>query len=584
MMTRRSSSAGFTLLELLLSIGLLSMLLAGMYQLMDSWLQRAANRVAAADMMRVQNAAQDYVLANFEPLKAEPDGVFVEMDIEDLKEGNYLPTGYQPRNNFRQRIRVFRRNIEVDRLNPDGTVSLNEDGSNARITTIEVLTASDNMPGSVIRIANKRLLDTAQAGGPKMGVISNAVLPGTTFSGLVTSVFNEWYVPLTAINSAGYNATPDSLGGYLAVYGLVNAEKTDVNDKWLYRVTIDNRPELNRMATDLHMNSNRMENVGSFVADRVNVTGDVTFRGKSQGTTNETSQAMTVEQALRIDGAGESRINMRSTDDTVCDFVDAGGGNRTVSGGCAVGNVAGGELQVVSGPTNAIMTIGTMTADVDQVTDSHGISTFENVNGQDMNVSTTLLAPTTIVTGNSVTTEQMQTATMSVTNGASIGTAGLGSPNKLFAAQVNPGGTLGGPSRTLRTTQMDIGGTADIQGNLISNGLNATTELYLTSVAPAGYRDPALGGRTVVCNVTSGRTYCEPNGVTTWNAGQFIESCTIDTASYSCTHRRRIVDGSYPYYGACRHNRRTGASGQAYHQTVCTSCPAGGPCTPPPQS
>lgn len=573
MMKRAKTTSGFTLMELLLSIGLLAMLLAGMYQILDSWMQRAVNRIAAADMMRVQNAAQDYVLANFEPLKTEPINVFVEMDIEDLKEGNYLPAGYQPRNTFRQRIRVFRRNLEVERLNPDGTVSLDVNGDPAVIITIEVVTVSDNPAGAVIRVANQRLRDTAQAGGPRMGIISNMVAPGMTYTGLATSPYNEWYVPLSELQSAGYTASPDSIGGYLAAYGLVNAEATDVNDKWLYRVTIDNRPELNRMATNLNMNSHRVENVGTMIADRMNVTGNAAFRGVAQGVTSETAQAMTVEQALRIDTANEARINMRDNSGA-CTFTDVGGGNRTISGGGC--NIAGGELQVVSGADNAIMTIGTLTADgsvitdftnVDNTTDSRGISTFENVTGQDMNISTTALAPLVTVTGPTVETIQMQTATMGLAGNANIGSSGE-TTIKLVAAQVNTGSVSGGHARTFRSSQLDLGNAAEVTNEIRANALDATDTLYLTSVDPAGYNDAYLN-RTVVCTPYNGRTYCEPNGVTTWYGGDFRESCTITGTGYQCNHFR-LVGGVYQYYGQCTHTRSVGASGQAYHASNCT--------------
>lgn len=582
--------AGFTLLELLLTIGLMGLMLAGMYQIMDNWQQRAVDRIAAADMMRVQNAAQDYVTANFDVIKTEPAGVFTEIDMNDLRSGNYLPTGYQPRNVFRQSIRVFRRNLQVTRLNKDNTPAVDSSGNPVKITTVEVVTVSDNPAGGTIRVANKRLLDAAQAAGPKMGMVSNMVMPGASYANLATSAHNEWFVTLSDLAAAGYTATPDSMGGYLAAYGLVNTEKTDANDSWLYRVTVDGRPELNRMATTLNMNAQRVENVGSFVADRVNVTGNAAFRGIGQGTSSGTSQAMTVEQALRVDSAGESRINMRSTDTATCTLVDIGGGNRTVSGAAcsAAGQVVGGELQVVSGPSNATMAIGTLTADgsvitdytdVDTMTDSRGVTSFENVTGLNMNVSTTFVAPTTNVTGATIQTQQLQTATMSVTNGANIGNAA--EPTiKLVAAQVNTGGTGNAASRTMTSTQMDLGNAATFSGNIIAEGINATESVYLENMT-GGYNDTVINN-TVVCAVafpinlhgrampSSPLTYCHPVGRTSWQGDKYREDCTSTSTGYSCDHSREIAPSTYQLFGHCVHTYALGASNQAYYDTSCS--------------
>lgn len=553
--------AGFTLLELLLSISLLALLLAGIYQIFNSWGQRAVNRTAASDMLRVQNAAEDYVLSHFESIRTAATNVFFEIDIEELKAENYLPTGYQPINAYRQRIRAFRRNLVVDRLNTDGSPSVDSAGNPARITTVEVVTVSDNPAAGTLRIANKRLLDAAQAGGPKMGIVSNLVMPGADFSNLVTSVYSEWSVNRADLFPAGYNAAPDANFGYLAAYGLVSAEAADINDRWLYRVTVDGRPELNRMATDLIMNGNRLENVNNVVADRIAVEGDAIFRGATN-LASETAQAMTVEQALRVNnngGSGESRINMKVVSGG-CAFIPGGGNNRLLSGsGCGIN---GGEIQVVSATDNATLSVGTLTADGSIITDytnanaanSAGITTFEEVDGTSMIASTTVLVPAINVTGTLVQTEQLQTANMNLTAGATV-------RDHVISSQIDSEAGSAGPARNVSTTTMDVGNAVDLTGNIVTGNLQATSRMYVNN-ASGSYLDVVLN-RLVTCTPYAGNTYCEPNGDTWW--GSDLERCQIHGSGYQCWYYRNGV-----YIGYCNFGRSSGTGGQAYHSRSCS--------------
>jgi hypothetical protein len=386
-------------------------------------------------------------------------------------------------------------------------------------------------------------------------------------------VFNEWYVPRSALSAAGYYASPDSQGGYLAAYDIVSSEATDANDHWLYRVPVENRPELNRMATNLNMNGNAMQNVGTIVGDKFVVTGNAAFRGITQGASSETAQAMTVEQALRVDSTGESRFNMK-TSTAGCTFTDAGGGNRVLSGGGC--SISGGEIQTVAedriDPSNgavlnaagdAHMTVSDLTADgnaitdftnVTGTTDVAGVATFDTVDGTTMTATKTVLAPTANINGTRINTTQFQAGDMGVTNGATVG-------NQLVTARAAPGLT-----HSFTTKQMDVGNAVELTGKLVSNDAAATDTLYLDS-ATGGYHDNVLN-RNVVCTPYNGRVYCEPSGTTSWNGGQFIENCTITGTGYQCQHYRQTIYG-LQYYGSCTHTRSVGANGQAYHTSSC---------------
>lgn len=584
-LNRAREEKGFTLMELLLVIGLLSLLLAGVYEMFDGWLQRAVNRQAAADTLRLQQAAEDYTYTNYDTLKSDNVGTFTEIPVADLIAGNFLPSGYTARNSFRQTMRVFKRARQIQKLRSDGTVATDSNGVIILMTTIDVLTISDNPSlAGAVRIPNARLLDAAQAGGPDMGVYSQIVIPGSTFAGRITSPYKDWYLDPAGLNAAGYSATPDTLGGYLASFGMVNGEGIDVNENYLYRVTIDGRPDLNRMEADLYMNSNAIEDAGNMVADKVIVTGNAAFRGITQGAASETSQAMTVDQALRIDGAGETRLNMK-TDTGGCGFTAPdGNGNRNVTGpGC---NIQGGELQVISANNDARIGVnGSLRTDGSIITDTafgnagtqaSGISTFQDVDAANLSASGTVISPLTNIKGNQVATQQMQAGSMSVAGVNASGNA-LQVGGSLVAAAVRPGG-----ANTFTTDNMELGNAATITGNLITPNINVTNALQIGTIdtnpaggahAPTNYTDTVLGNRTVRCTykAANSKTYCEPTGTTshTWNGGTYLTVCTIDADGYSCNH---YVNSVLPanYIGACTYTRDNNpANVKATHTENC---------------
>ena len=144
---------------------------------------------------------------------------------------------------------------------------------------------------------------------------------------------------------------------------------------------------------------------------------------------------------------------------------------------------------------------------------------------------------------------------------------------------MNTGGLSNGNGQTFQTQQMDIANAAEITGETRAAGIAITggvdSGLYVERVVPAGYTDAYLN-RTVVCTQYAPpsdpsrlRTYCEPNGQTYWQSGNFRENCSITANGYTCNHYR-LLAGVYTYYGRCTHTRDLGESGQAYHDTVCT--------------
>jgi prepilin-type N-terminal cleavage/methylation domain-containing protein len=557
---------GFSLLETMLALGLLAILLTGTYVQFDNWATKAINRQAAADMLRLQNAAEDYALANFSLLKSSPLGQLIEFDLTDLSNENYLPSGYRAVNAFNQPIRVFYRVTREPKKDING-VNLSPV---VYVYRIEVMTASE---GAGLGVAPVRLIDAARAGGPKMGVITNTITAnGVIFSGNISSVFSEWSLPLTDFDTAitvsgAYTAAADAEGnGYLGSYGIVNLEDAEASDEWLYRTEISGRPELNRMETDLLMNNNRIENAGTIVVDRMNVTGNAAFLGETEGT-----KAMSVEQALRINGTAESRINMK-TSTAGCSITVDGGGNRGVTGaGCAV---EGGNFEVTSSG-NADLTmerlLGAANLNTDRAnfgtnpnpalrgaTQSRGLSTFGSVTAtQMMEVNEQVVTPATVVTGANtiaipaaVHASNFQAQTLNAAQTSSANTLNVQNLSQRTAAglefEANTIDAEGSINATQTQTQnLTVSGKANIKK--ISN-----------------YTDTGAGPRTVVCTTQSGFTFCEPDGVRSVStpAGNVTETCTRNPSGYICTSTGAKT-------GTCVYVRDS-STGKAKHTGGCT--------------
>lgn len=358
---------GFTLLELLLSIGILTLMITGLTQVFDSWHQASVNRAAAADMLRMQRGAEDYVLANFAVLiDATKTGncrtSFQALPVGTLRTEGYLPSSFRDTNRFGQRMQIFCRRV------PDATGVYRNSGEAIEVVTL----AGDPGSGDARRVGFNALRDAASAGGPKMGVIAQGNL-GMTFDGLAKSLTNDWSVTLSEVGS--YTSSANTSGGYLASYGRVRLDSAVTNNEILYRTPMsddtngDGIPDLNRMETNLDMNGNSIDNVGTIVADFMDVSGGATFNGNSSASGEKAPKALTVEQLLQVDGAG-SRVRTRISDNcqrVAIDPTDLTLGynfvNKSDGMPCSADELIGGDLILRDNNSNTKLTANRIYAD-----------------------------------------------------------------------------------------------------------------------------------------------------------------------------------------------------------------------------
>lgn len=316
--SRRDRRAGFSLLELLLVIGVSSALTMVAIQVFNDFTERSINRRAGNHILKIQSSAEEFVAANFTDLwdnNIPATGDIDQIDLADLIGEGFLPEDYRSINVFRQNTRILIRNAG------DGFTGGR---------TIEVLSVTEDTDDGVDRSwSNERIIDAARGAGPKVGVIVNTTTGPGCCAGNIQSLFGEWSVPLADF-VAEFNYTNDPNRGYLASYGRVAFSQT-FNGDYLYRVEIPGQPQVNQMETNLDMTQNVLNGVGVVTADNIGVgysydtatgawvgdnTASIEISGSNTGTGSFTPFALTVDQSISV--TNRTSLGFRVLGDPSC--------------------------------------------------------------------------------------------------------------------------------------------------------------------------------------------------------------------------------------------------------------------------
>lgn len=366
---------GISLLEVLMVVGIMSVLVTGAAEIFDDWFEKSVNRKVASEMSELQNSAEQYVTLNMDTITGTmiPNaGDTAELDIADMIDRDFLADEYSARNSFGQSLRVLLRNAGNDTVGG---------------TAVEVVTIADDRDGLDSRVADRRLFDAALAGGPELGLISAADLGATCCDGNIQSAYGEWSVELSDFSGL-YSRTPDiDLGGYMAAYGRVSANEAR-DDRLLYRVEVDSRPELNRMMTNLDMNAQNINNVGTLVSDNLTVGRNAIMDGRE---TSGFASPYVIAVTDNFDGMGNMDIT-RDGDSKGSLLIEGDDDNGTsdlnVSNNVTLQSANGQAITNFTAVTNAqsfgSASFGTLNAQAGQFTVNNVTSTNTIITG-DMN-------------------------------------------------------------------------------------------------------------------------------------------------------------------------------------------------------
>lgn len=286
---RKSAEAGFTLLELLLSVGVTSLIVMGVYQIAEDSVLTTVNRNEATYYKKVHEAAVSYVKTNFDeiwvtglgevtdstlPLVSNGDsyGIAVNntgapvppMYLKDPVKGT-LPAAFPDVSPSGRQVRIFARDIGF--IGGDRALEV--------YTIMYVANGSSPRP-----LLGKSLHEITQILGPKSGVLTldSPATAGIDESTSFASKFGAWdlpvndfianAVPASNVSFVGYEANFNIVGGYVALRDVVKFSDS-LGLAYLYRIEVNDDPLFNTMETNLDMNGNLMNTIGTLTADHI---------------------------------------------------------------------------------------------------------------------------------------------------------------------------------------------------------------------------------------------------------------------------------------------------------------------------
>ncbi|MGD7704088.1 shufflon system plasmid conjugative transfer pilus tip adhesin PilV [Escherichia coli] len=250
----KKTDKGVSLLEVLLVIGIMVMVIPKVYENIENHLNNVRWQNAAEHANTYNTAVRNYVADNASTLLA--GSLPKTITPATLIQKGYLKSGFSESNFGQSYITGIAKNSKTSRLEAltcsNGGQSLSEAGMRSVASMIEGL-------GGYINSSKQAI----GAGG-------------------------------------GWSDTPTNYGlncatGHIAM-ALVGADLQE-SDR-LYRYSITNRPDLNRMHTAIDMNSNNLNNVGTLNGNAAALSGDIsarngTFSGAISGNTATTNGDIT---------------------------------------------------------------------------------------------------------------------------------------------------------------------------------------------------------------------------------------------------------------------------------------------------
>lgn len=236
----RRSQIGMTLLELVISLGLMAGVMTGLYTLVDTFNQNTRAAVVSQHMSTVGQAAQAYIKDNYAAVSAVATATTPALiRISTLTGANYLQTGYTVANTYNQNVCVLVLQPVANQL---AALVVAEGGSTIDDLSLGQIAALMGAAGGGVYSTATTTLKGAMGGwSTAVGNFANANAAGLHCDGTAGTVSVASGRPIMALWFAG----------------------GDVTSGFLYRNAVAGHPELNQMQTTLDMNSNAITNAAT---------------------------------------------------------------------------------------------------------------------------------------------------------------------------------------------------------------------------------------------------------------------------------------------------------------------------------
>lgn len=278
---------GFSLLEMLLTVGVFGLITLGFVQLTRDYMDDKQAYAAAEHMKIIHDGAYEFVMDNFTTYLGGAVGSSVIVPFNTIRANGHIPAHIGQVNSFGRTVQVV---AITTNLTPN-------------IITLVCITIGRPIP-------EERVMAAAEYLGGYGGIWSaiDRDLTAGTSVGNIVGTFGMWSVPqLPITNALGGTITAPTVatGAHLATYNFINFD--DELGDYLYRVNVAGASEANRMAVNIDMSNNDLRGI-----DNLNATGNMTlndvadFRGFSYtgGSLNVTNNVTATGNMRSIAGAG----------------------------------------------------------------------------------------------------------------------------------------------------------------------------------------------------------------------------------------------------------------------------------------
>lgn len=234
---KRARNSGFTLLEMIITITVITILMPIAYQIWLSGFTTYQQGQVADQLRQINTAADGYVKRHFETLLASSSGSSgPQISIAQLINEGLLPDGFRNSNLWGQSYEIYVRKPHANTLH---TVTISRGGREHK--------EGDSFAALIVPGAAMQL-------GGAGGFVPTGDLPGQT-DGTLHGAAGGFILDLAAIGIA--SPGPGHLGAYSAF------DERDLGTDYLYRSEVPGHPEYNEMNTELDMTGHSIERVGS---------------------------------------------------------------------------------------------------------------------------------------------------------------------------------------------------------------------------------------------------------------------------------------------------------------------------------
>lgn len=257
-MRRKNSESGFTLLETLGVLTVISLMMVGLYNLWYRSSMTVQEAQAAQHMQQVADAADRFVKENFtDILAASTSAAGPQYTVANLIAESFLPDGFQETNIWGQDYVIYVRSPRANTLN---TYILTYNGREYEAGGSDSW-ATVTVPGAAMLIKG--------AGG-----FIPAPVNGASDDFLVGAA-GGYRINLATVG------IPEPGAGHLGYYSTF--DESNIGADFLYRNEVPGHPEYNQMNADLDITNHIIDRAGGVRFIDRNVTDDTTCAAADEG-------------------------------------------------------------------------------------------------------------------------------------------------------------------------------------------------------------------------------------------------------------------------------------------------------------